>query len=77
MYYVGKYRRKVVRGNLTKSFPEKTPAERLQIERKFYRYLSDYMLEDLKPVSYTHLIIMENFMIELPDNSRMMSNRPE
>lgn len=44
----GKYRRKVVRGNLTKSFPEKTPAERLQIERKFYRYLSDYMLEDLK-----------------------------
>ena len=48
MYYVGKYRRKVVRGNLTKSFPEKTPAERLQIERKFYRYLSDYMLEDLK-----------------------------
>lgn len=26
----------------------KTDAERLQIERKFYRYLSDYMLEDLK-----------------------------
>lgn len=35
-------------GNLEKSFPEKTEAERLQIERKFYRYLSDYMLEDLK-----------------------------
>ena len=31
-----------------RSFPEKTDAERLQIERKFYRYLSDYMLEDLK-----------------------------
>ena len=48
MYRVGKYRRKVVRGNLLRSFPEKTDAERLQIERKFYRYLSDYMLEDLK-----------------------------
>ena len=48
MYRVGKYRRKVVRENLAKSFPEKTDAERLQIERKFYRYLSDYMLEDLK-----------------------------
>lgn len=48
MYYVGRYRRKVVRENLEKSFPEKTEAERLQIERKFYRYLSDYMLEDLK-----------------------------
>ena len=43
MYHVGRYRRKVVRENLEKSFPE-----RLQIERKFYRYLSDYMLEDLK-----------------------------
>ena len=48
MYYVWRYRRKVVRENLEKSFPEKTEAERLQIERKFYRYLSDYMLEDLK-----------------------------
>ena len=36
------------RGNLLRSFPEKTDAERLQIERKFYHYLSDYMLEDLK-----------------------------
>ena len=48
MYRIGKYRRRVVRGNLLRSFPEKTDAERLQIERKFYRYLSDYMLEDLK-----------------------------
>jgi len=48
MYRVGKYRRKVVRENLKRSFPEKTDAERLRIERKFYRYLSDYMLEDLK-----------------------------
>lgn len=48
MYHVGRYRRKVVRENLEKSFPKKTEAERLQIERKFYRYLSDYMLEDLK-----------------------------
>lgn len=48
MYHVWRYRRKVVRENLEKSFLEKTEAERLQIERKFYRYLSDYMLEDLK-----------------------------
>lgn len=48
MYYVGRYRRKIVRRNLQNSFPEKTEKERLQIERKFYRYLSDYILEDLK-----------------------------
>lgn len=29
------------------------------------------------PVLKRLIIIMENFMIELPDNSRMMSNRPE
>ena len=48
MYRIGRYRRKVVRENLKKSFPEKDKKERLQIERRFYRYLSDYMLEDLK-----------------------------
>lgn len=48
MYYVGRYRRKVVRGNLKRSFPEKTEKELLKIERKFYHYLSDYMLEDIK-----------------------------
>lgn len=48
MYYVGRYRRKVVRENLRSSFPEKSKAECLQLERRFYRYLSDYMLEDLK-----------------------------
>ena len=70
MYRVGKYRRKVVRGNLLRSFPEKTDAERLQIERKFYRYLSDYMLEDLKLLhmscllytSHTHAIITADAM---------------
>ena len=48
MYYVGRYRRKVVRGNLKRSFPEKTDKELLEIEHKFYHYLSDYMLEDIK-----------------------------
>lgn len=48
MYYVGRYRRRVVRENLRCSFPEKSDKERLAIERRFYRYLSDYMLEDLR-----------------------------
>ncbi len=48
MYYVGRYRRRVVRDNLKRSFPEKSDEERLRIERKFYRYLSDYLLEDLR-----------------------------
>ena len=48
MYRIVGYRRKVVRDNLLRSFPEKSDKERRQIERRFYRYLSDYLLEDLK-----------------------------
>lgn len=48
MYHIGKYRRKVVRGNLLRSFPEKTDAERLQIEQQILSLSVGYMLEDLK-----------------------------
>ena len=45
VYYIVRYRRKVVRTNLTKSFPEKELSEIIQIERKFYRYLCDLFVE--------------------------------
>lgn len=48
LYHVVGYRKKVVRTNLRNSFPDKTPGELKAIERKFYRYLCDYMLEDVK-----------------------------
>lgn len=47
-YYVFPYRKKLVRKNLRKSFPEKKQAERKKIERLFYRNLSDYAVETLK-----------------------------
>lgn len=45
---VVKYRRKVVRDNLSSSFPEKTPAEIKRIEKDFYRFLADYFMETVK-----------------------------
>lgn len=42
------YRVKVVWNNLTTSFPEKSEAEILQIERKFYHSLCDYFVEAVK-----------------------------
>lgn len=48
LYHVVGYRKKVVRTNLRNSFPEKTAEERKAIEQKYYRYLCDYMLEDVK-----------------------------
>ena len=47
-YYVFPYRKKLVRRNLRKSFPEKTKTERKKIERLFYRNLCDYAVETLK-----------------------------
>jgi len=49
-YDVVGYRRKVVRKNLTASFPEKCTHEILDIERKFYRFFADLMIETIKQI---------------------------
>ncbi len=48
MRHVVHYRKRIVRRNLHRSFPEKTEAELREIERKFYHYICDYMLEEVK-----------------------------
>jgi len=51
LYYVVGYRKKVVSMNLKNSFPEKSEAEIKQIQRKFYRYFCDLILETLKTLT--------------------------
>jgi KDO2-lipid IV(A) lauroyltransferase len=51
LYYVTGYRRKVVQENLLNSFPEKTEHERAAIERKYYQYLADLMVETIKMIT--------------------------
>ena len=48
LYYMIRYRRKLVRMNLNRSFPEKTPAEIRKIEKDFYRHFCDYFVETIK-----------------------------
>lgn len=48
VYRVARYRLRTVRRNLTASFPDKSKEELRAIERRFYHYLCDYMLEDIK-----------------------------
>ena len=50
VYYVVGYRKEVVRTNLLKSFPDKTEKERLQIERRFYRFFCDLFIETVKEI---------------------------
>lgn len=49
--HVVRYRRRVVRRNLTSSFPEMGMADIRRTERQFYRWLCDYFVETLKLLS--------------------------
>ena len=48
VYYIVRYRRKLVRKNLTNSFPEKTEEEIIEIEKQFYQHFCDYFFETIK-----------------------------
>ena len=45
VYYIARYRLKVVRKNLRNSFPEKGKNELKSIEKKFYRHFADLIVE--------------------------------
>lgn len=48
VYYVFRYRRCIVRKNLTESFPEKSEDDIKKIEKNFYSFFTDNILESLK-----------------------------
>jgi len=51
VYHILKYRRPIVFSNLQIAFPEKTPAERIAIAKKFYKNFIDTFIETIKMVS--------------------------
>lgn len=53
LYELCGYRTEVVRENLRKSFPEKSPEELRAIERMFYRWFCDLVVETLKTLTIT------------------------
>lgn len=48
IYHLVRYRRALVRRNLSSSFPDKDPAWLHKTERQFYRNFADYIVETLK-----------------------------
>ena len=48
VYHLVGYRKKLVRKNLTDSFPEKSETEISQIEKAFYSWFCDYLVETIK-----------------------------
>lgn len=64
LYYLLGYRRKVVRSNLANSFPELSVKERAVIEKRFYKYLADMILESVKSRSITPSELKKRYEIE-------------
>lgn len=48
VYRLLRYRKKVVRRNLSESFPEKSSGELRRIEREYYHYMCDIIVETVK-----------------------------
>lgn len=64
VYYGIGYRKNVVRQNLSKSFPEKTPSELLKIEKDFYHYIVDFFLETIKCITINQSELKKRVSIE-------------
>lgn len=64
LYYLARYRRHVVRRNIERSFPEKSKEEKRRIERQFYRWFCDYVVETLKLISISPEEMKRRMVIE-------------
>ncbi|MFN7117621.1 MAG: lysophospholipid acyltransferase family protein [Saprospiraceae bacterium] len=67
LYRLIGYRKKVVRTNLKNSFPDKSEAERLSIERKFYRHLFDLMVEAIRNFSIPKAELLRRCPVTNPE----------
>lgn len=66
-YYLVKYRRKVVRQNLTNAFPDKNMSEIVKIEKGFYRHFTDFIFESIKSISISEQEVLKRTAIKNPE----------
>lgn len=67
LYYVVRYRRGIVRSNLTSAFPEKGTDEIRSIEKGFYRWFCDYFVETVKLLTISDGQLRRRFIIRGAD----------
>src|SRR5690625_6156518 len=64
LYYVLRYRRRVVFSNLKQAFPEMSENEREQTAKRFYRNLTDQIVETIKMISISKKEIQKRFICD-------------
>jgi KDO2-lipid IV(A) lauroyltransferase len=66
-YRLLKYRRKVIYGNISRSFPDKSPEEHEEITKAFYSHFCDLIVESLKVFSISPKDVDERMKFKNPE----------
>ncbi|MBL1280422.1 MAG: lysophospholipid acyltransferase family protein [Fluviicola sp.] len=61
------YRKKVIEGNILRSFPNLSEKERRKIKRKFYRHFTDILAEGVKNLSLSEKGYNKRFKVKNPE----------
>lgn len=64
IYYIIRYRKRIVYANLRSSFPEKSEAEIRHLAKQFYAFFCDYIVETLKYFSMSERTIRKRMKFE-------------
>jgi len=67
LYYVFRYRFKIVNKNLVRCFPDKKDDEIKKIRKKFFRSLSDYVAEIFKAVTMSERLVSKSIKFSNPE----------
>jgi len=66
VFYLIKYRRRVVYNNMKNSFPDKSESEIRHIEKDFYRHFCDILFEMVKILTISKKEIQTRFLVKNP-----------
>lgn len=61
------YRKKVIEGNIARSFPHLSKKEQRKIKRSFYRHFADMLLEGVKNLGISEKELRKRFVIKNPE----------
>ncbi len=67
VFYLIKYRKKVVYKNLRNAFPEKDKQEIARIARKFYRFFCDFLFENIKSITISKKEMLKRMSFKNPE----------
>jgi len=75
LFWVFRYRRAVVSANLTRCFPDWTPAQRRRTERQFYRHFADLLVETVKGLTLSDRALARRVQVLNPEIAEAIAAR--